>query len=283
MSDARDCRLIKNYSERSPDYGEHIKTYTDSNLTDLMMSGLEPLPSSKNQLKAIDLACGKGNSSKHLGEAGMDVHYIDLTEEMIAGGIEEGLIPKTDGRTFYGDVRQLKKVFGEKYHQFFDVAMQRYATHDIEDKPGFFSDVNWILSPGGKFQVTDMFVDESALDPSAVKAALDLYNTYHGWKVKGDSVKIWIVSRDDLIKTFKNSGFGSFRDGRYASKVKSKQWLNENQITEERLDFLNKYFLTAAKKNSDVRDYFNIRKDPEDPDSVMIDFPVIVLTGTKVA
>ena len=293
-SDQTPDRVRETYQGRAKGYGTHIKTYTDQTLNDIMREGLSPFPESEQPLRALDLACGRGDGSKHLREASFDITYMDVSEAMIKKGIEKGNIPDDDRRIIIGDVQDLSGFEPGIY----DVVMMRYAFHDVKDRDGFLASTHRILRLGGKAQITDMCVDErdcrrileemdgidatEGLKTEFVRQALELYNTHHGWKVKGDPVTVWIPSRDELHARFEAAGLRDRKEGWYQSKVKSRQWFLEGQITEKRLDYLNKYFLSQTADNEPLRRVFNIRHEPmEEGDSVSLDFPVTILTGTK--
>jgi ubiquinone/menaquinone biosynthesis C-methylase UbiE len=255
-------QVVKDYSGRAGKYGESIKTYRDAKLNDLMMQGLGSLP--EGDLVALDLACGQGDASKHLREANIQVHYFDISLDMIEKGIERGIIPEEF--SYVGDMDNLGL---DDY--FFDIIMSRYAFHDIQDQRKLLNQIGRILKKGGKAQITDM-CSPSPEDPM-VK---EFYNFYHKWKTGGDPRECWIPDVNEMYQIFDSTGFRDLNELWYTSKVSTNHWLRENQITEERYKFLNEFILTHAEEHPNIKHIFNIR---EERGEVKIDFPVIILTG----
>ena len=82
------------YTERAAKYGEHIKTYRDPELALMMLETLRL----KTEVTVLDLACGHGDSSRHLRAIGAEVYYADGNSVMLSQGIKRGLIPKNNAR-----------------------------------------------------------------------------------------------------------------------------------------------------------------------------------------
>jgi phosphoethanolamine N-methyltransferase len=103
-------------------------------------------------VRILDVGSGIGGAAFHLARSyGAKVTGIDLAEEMVSIAVDRArLLGMTGSVTFLlGDV--LETSFPEP----FDIAWSRDAFMHIPDKPGLFSRLHGLLSPGGRLVITD--------------------------------------------------------------------------------------------------------------------------------
>ena len=277
---SRDDVTRRDYTHRAKEYGQHVRTYTDETLLDQMWEGLQPLPELKGaKYRALDLASGTGLAAKRLVAEGFDVSYLDLTETMIEKGKEKAIIP-ADADTMVGNIRDFLP-----YERVFDVVLCRYAFHDVPEteQPYLIEMARDVIRPGGKLQIIDMcspFTNDEAPEVGLV------YNFYHAMKSRGNPRICWIPDAPTMYKMFTDAGLVDLHDEWYRSDVVTGHWLREGQITKDRYELLNRFFIDQAGEFPAVTTTFRIARTEFEVDegmpeeSVKVSFPVIILTGT---
>jgi ubiquinone/menaquinone biosynthesis C-methylase UbiE len=251
----------EDFSVRAPSYGKFVRTYRDPQLFLLMVEGLI-----KNTLtyKVLDLACGQGDVGRVFFNMGMDVYFLDKTPPMLKKGISEGKIP--ENRVIIHDMNFLPLPFN---NNFFDFVVSRYAFHDVEDKTSLLLEIKRVLKANGRLQIVDMC--------APIKEVKDFYNYYHKWKTISEIPReCWILTKEEMYNLFEESGFRPINELWYTSKVDSMEWLKEEQISEERHQFLYKLIIEESSKNKNVKTIFNVSHSAR---SVNIEFPVIILSA----
>ncbi len=264
----------KDYASRSPRYVLHIETYTDPILRQQSRDLFEPI---NPEAKALDIGCGQGDASTCLQEktedgewqpSVLEIHYIDITPEMVQKGIERGII---------GDSKFVRRVNASERLPYandtFDYVITRYFIHDLnpDEKRNLFRDVGGILKSSGKFQIIDMVADS--------EESKRLYNLYHSRKTKEAYRQCWIPTSQEYYELFAESGFENIKEDSYVSHVNTIDWFNGGQITKERLDLLNGIFRNEIDKGDHVKEYFNLRETEDG--NILVDFPVILICGEK--
>ncbi len=252
-------KTAENYNERAANFGEFVKTYRDPDMTLCMLESL----GIKSGLTAIDLACGQGDSSRHLKAIGTEVFYIDTNIRMLERGIERGNIPRDHAIQY--EIGHDRLPF---HDNFCDVAVIRYGLHDIENKGGLLAETYRVLKPNGKLQIVDMYAN--------TEEQVKFYNELHSWKTHGDPIKCFILSLQGYKSLLKSKGFIILNQEKRSSIVKSTQWIAENQITPERHDYIMNLVRTRLKENRNIRKVFGIalRKT-----YFIAVFPVVILVG----
>lgn len=266
----------RDYTHRAEGYGIAVKTYKDPALRAKSRKLFEPINSFGI---ALDIGCGQGDASTCLQEqvkvnnekiwtpSVSEIHYVDITPSMVEKGIKGGKI-KSLAFVKYIDASERLPYPNDS----FDYIITRYFIHDLnpEEKKFLFWDVIGILKPGGKFQIIDMVADTSETQI--------LYNTYHSRKTIGAYRECWIPTKSEYYLLFSERGFENVVTDVYISRVNTKDWVKEGQITEERLDELNNLFKIEMKKSAHTKNYFNLRESSGD---IIVDFPVLLICGTK--
>ena len=188
MSDKHLEQVKADFQARAPNYGEHVKTYRDPQLKELMLEGLQACRPLTQTMIALDLGCGQGDGSKHLREAGIDVWYIDASQEMIRKGIERGNI--SPERTVTKNIEDIG--FPEDT---FDIVMCRYAIHDVENKAALLQRIRRSTKQNGLLQIIEMCA------PSAEQQKVkEFYNFYHMWKTSGEPRQCWIPNKKRVLR-----------------------------------------------------------------------------------
>jgi len=259
---AKVMAIHEEYTGRAEGFGKYVKTYKDPLLTLMMLKGIH----FKLPFRVLDLCCGQGDSTYHLKMMGADVHYLDATEEMIKKGIKRGIIDP-DKAIIYpvlnGDLPYEKSSF--------DIVVSRYALHDILNQKKLLRSLYQILDEKGLLQIVDMC--------SPNQGTKRFYNEFHMWKCLGKPSNIKILSEREIDELYNFGGFKILDKQWYKSKVRSDQWIKENQITKERHVLLKEIAKKWVKKYPPVKSVFNLR---ENGPWLLIDFPVIIITGQKV-
>ena len=267
----------RDYSHRAEGYGHAVKTYRDPVLRAQSRSLFEPIDPKG---VALDIGCGQGDAStcfqESITEAGKtlwhplirEIHYVDISREMVRKGIEDGRIQSRDNVVYLNVTERMPFPGG-----MFDYVITRYFLHDLspEEKRRLFWDVKGVLRSAGKFQVIDMVADSTSTQ--------DLYNTYHTKKTSGPYRQCWIPTFAEYKRLFAEAGFVHLRTDRYVSRVRTSEWLAEGQISEQRLAELNELFRNHIRQAGETKRYFNLREG--DDGDVQIDFPVLLICGVK--
>jgi SAM-dependent methyltransferase len=247
------------YASRAPLYGERVPTYRDPELVLAMLEGLHlDIP-----LRALDLAAGQGDASRHLRALGADVTYVDRSREMLDVGINRGLIP--DRKAFRLDLSSIPLPFQPES---FDVVTMRYALHDILDKHLFFMEVARLLTLRGSFQIVDMCASDGP--------TLNFLDTIHSLKTtRQRPEQVSVATESALQKLATNSGFIVSDTRWYRSQVSAEDWLAEGQITPDRHEQLRAIVGEWTSGNPTQAQDLRIRLSNT---SFQLEFPVIVMT-----
>jgi len=103
----------------------------------------------------LDVGCGLGGTGRYLATtAGCDVVGIDLTEEYCR--VAEMLSARVGlaARTTFRQGSALALPFRDAH---FDVVWTEHVQMNIDDKKGFYGELNRVLKPGGKLAFHDIF------------------------------------------------------------------------------------------------------------------------------
>lgn len=256
---------FRDYSIRSKSYGKHVRTYSDRKLYEEMLKPLRHLD--LEEAEVLDLGSGIGLSTIHLRDKVKDVCYLDYSYEMIGEGLKRGTIDPS--KVIIHNFAKDRLPFEEKR---FDIVIARYCIHDVKDKLKLFAEIHRVLKPSGLFQLVDMY----AID----ELSRDFYNTIHGWKTHSD---IRVDTFIDLLETYEDlmrkSGMTVVSVTFYKSGVHTREWVLENQVTDERRSFIEQLAIQGIKTNPSVRDFFRMKTSKET--GLYIEFPVVIITARK--
>lgn len=123
-------------------------------------------------LKVVDAGCGAGLdcfiAAKMVGDGG-EVIGIDMTKEMIE---KAGNNARSTG---VGNVTFKQGIFEEMPvdDQWADVVISNGAINLAPDKDAVFRELNRILKPGGRVQVSDILVEKPI--PDSARRNIDLW------------------------------------------------------------------------------------------------------------
>jgi ubiquinone/menaquinone biosynthesis C-methylase UbiE len=256
---------LRDYTLRSKNYGKHVKTYSDRKLYEKMFRPLKGLDLKETDL--LDLGCGIGLSSIHLKDKVKAVYYLDDSYEMINEGLKRGIIDPNN--VIIHNFAKDPLPFDEER---FDMIIARYCIHDVKDKLKLFTEIGRVLKPSGLFQVVDMY----AID----ELSRDFCNTIHSWKTHSD---VPVDTFIDLLGTYENlprkSGMTVVSINFYKSRVYTKEWVLENQITDERRKVIEQMALQEIGIHPSLKDIFGIKMSKGK--GLCIEFPVVVMTAKK--
>lgn len=255
-----DKSFLNKYARRATKYGEHIKTYRDPMLTLMMLETLRLT----TKIRVLDLACGQGDASRHLRAIGAEILYADGSAAMLSQGIKRGLI-SSDEALICSIEDNLP--FADNT---FDVVIIRYALHDIQDKKHLLNEIHRILRYGGSLQIVDMSC-QSADEKS-------FYNELHGSKTYGEPNQCWIIDENELYSLLQACDFAVTAKEWYISRVKSTEWVEEEQITAARHIKMLQLTKKRLNENPGLKHSFGISLRNS---SVHFCFPVIILVAHK--
>ena len=212
----RPLPVEREYRNRSRLYGTAVRAYTDPSLLLLMLEDLQLAQG----LSVLDLGAGQGDASLPLRRAGAEVMAVDISREMLQAGAAKGAL--TPGKWRICDLSEGSLPFldGE-----FDVALTRFALHDLADLGPLFSEVRRVLRPQGLFQIVDMSL------PS--HSGLSLYNAIHRHKSLFGPLQCWIRDVVSLRRCLAQDHFAVVREHWYESLIQSTDWVIEGQIGEK--------------------------------------------------
>jgi ubiquinone/menaquinone biosynthesis C-methylase UbiE len=205
------------FRDRAARYGTRVPTYRDPELALMMLEALAlDFP-----IRALDLAAGQGDSSRHLRAIGAELTYLDRSAEMLQQGARRGLI--SQATSIRHNLSDLPLPFPP--HSF-DVVTIRYALHDIKDLSVLLEEIARILVVGGRLQLVDMCMSEGP--------ALTFLSHLHSIKTLAEPVLVWIRTPDALTAQLTASGYEVTDTRWYASRVTSDEWIAEGQISGQR-------------------------------------------------
>lgn len=274
--------------KKSKGLGRHIPAYTDNTLYQLSLAGLS-CDLAKGGLRILDLCCGKGMATAPFKD-GNEIFYLDLSQDMIEAGREEGYIEASDERVIIGEAENI--LMEEKITPFvgtFDIVINRFSFHDFttasyqlfkEDKELFYKQglekqgdildkIIKLLKPNGKLQIIDTAVPSSR--PSEVK---HFYNKYHMLKTTGSPIGVHIPYLNELTSLAKQKGVNLVSKAWYKSSVSLDQWYREGQLSKDRFKYLRKLFVKAYSEDT-LREAFSLEITTA---GVKAAFPVVILT-----
>ena len=104
--------------------------------------------------KVLDAGCGLGGPCRMLAdEFGCDVTGIDITEEFIQTAQRLTALVKLEDRVTFLKADALQLPFSDES---FDFVWTQHVQMNIEDKKKFYSEMERVLKPGGKFIYYDV-------------------------------------------------------------------------------------------------------------------------------
>jgi ubiquinone/menaquinone biosynthesis C-methylase UbiE len=264
MENNRFRKLKSDYQKRSKHFGNYIKTYKDQELFALMS---KPFNSEEiGSYRVLDLGCGTGLSTKHLIGRVKEIYYLDLSPSMLLEGISQKTIDKE--RVVIHNFFQSNLPFSS---QLFDLIIARFTIHDVKKKDNLFKEINRILKKGGFFQLIDMY----ALNNDSKK----FYNKIHGLKTNDSNCyQTYIMTLDEYRYLLENSGLSVFSVKYYRSEVGTNDWLKENQISENRKEFIESLTEQELEKMPKLKQIFGIRTNRN---QTFFSFPVVIITSKR--
>ncbi len=252
------------YSRRSNEFGP--KTYSDQAFTEKIASAIK-LRSLPSNARVLDAMSGPGKLAEMLKtqvpNAPANFHFIDLSPSQLQ--------KITEGDRVTGDVRHLP------YRpESFDIVYARYAIKDLpaEDQLIAMKELVSSIKGGGAFVLIDMYVQNTVV--------LDWLNRQHSMKQEfsGRDIKrdghCNIRTMQGWIEMLNSSGLSIEAVYMHLSQVTTTDWLKSNQVSEEQLQMLDEYILSAPP---DVIKAFSIRSVDG---MVMIDYPTCIIRGEKI-
>jgi ubiquinone/menaquinone biosynthesis C-methylase UbiE len=251
------------YDARAAHYGQHVATYRDPALT---LAALESLPLAL-PMRALDLGAGQGDGSAGLRALGAAITYADRNKTMLDAGVARGIIP--EAAAVVCDLRAVPYPFPSSS---FDVIIARYVLHDIPTKAAVCTEIERLLTPGGTFQMIDMCVADPALLP--------FYNALHERKTLTAHRPCWIVDQSSLEAVIVQAGLYVHDCRWYYSRVSSRDWYAEGQITTERHAELLAFVSSFITSDSALAEYFGITITG---DALTMSLPVVIVTARKPA
>lgn len=256
---------LKDYSARSSNYGKYVRTYSDCRLYEQMLEPLKQLD--LKECDVLDLGSGIGLSSVHLRGKVRSIYYLDYSEEMISEGLKRGIVDANKA-TIHDFAREPLPFPNER----FDIVIARYCIHDVEDKSKLFAEIDRVLRANGLFQMVDMYAVDDV--------SRDLYNRIHSWKTHSH---LPVDTFIDTLETYKEllgrSGMTVVSISFYKSQVHTREWVLENQITDERRRLIEQIALEGIRSHRSLRNSFGIETAHEG--GLCVEFPVVVMTGKK--
>ncbi len=257
---------LQDYKIRSRNYGKFVRTYSDSNLYNIMYNHLSSLKFSFKNAVVLDLGCGTGLTTIFLKRLVKKVYYVDQSIDMIKIGIIKNIIETSS--CFIGNISDFNLPIKENT---FNIIISRYCIHDVENKNILFKDLNYILKNNGVLEIVDMFASD--------KNTMNFYNEIHGWKTLGDNKdNVYVETLDKYKKMLKVNGFKITNIDFYKSNISTSDWLNEDQISLNRKIFIEKFVKENIMTDNKLKDIFNIKINDKD---ISFDFPVFILTCKK--
>lgn len=254
---------LRDYGVRSKNYGKHVRTYSDRKLYTEMFKPLKHLDLNKTEV--LDLGCGIGLSSIHLRDRVRNVYYLDYSYEMMHEGVKRGIIDPN--KAIVHDFAKEPLPFDKGR---FDIIIARYCIHDVKDKSRLFSEINRVLKADGLFQMVDMY--------AADELSRGFYNKIHGWKTRSDTpVETFIDALETYEDLLAESGMTIVFISFYKSKVHTREWVLECQITDERRRLIEQVALQEIRSHPCLRDIFRVK--PSDEKGLYFEFPVVIMTA----
>ena len=249
---------VEAYHSRAPLYGEHVLTYRDPALALQLLETLDL----RIPLRAVDLAAGQGDSSRHLAALGIRTVCVDRSPEMLARGIVRGTLDAA-----FAIIAALDRSLPFRDASF-DLAICRYASHDIYDKRLLFLEVRRLLRDDARFQLIDMTTSYQHLLP--------FYNSLHAMKTIGPHIPCWIVGEGEYRALLTEAGFSVTHWDWYQSQVTTLDWLAEGQIDANRHAQICEFVRHTIRRSSLIGDAFHIT---EVPGGLKFTFPVLCATA----
>jgi SAM-dependent methyltransferase len=213
----------------------------------------------------LDLGAGQGDGTSHLKALGAQVFHLDLAAEMIARGVARKII--APGCSVIND---FNRGFLPFKTESFDIIVARYVFHYLKNKGRLIQQLYELLKPGGRLQL----VDVSGQGSRGVRFC----NQIHRLKTHNGVRPCWIVTEQSLTGHLVNAGFPVVDSRWHFSRVNTRQWVKEGQISIKRHDELCELIKTSIAQYPALKRAFQVtvRKG-----CLELNLPILILNAVK--